>query len=167
MVLPVGTISMDQVNTELGHSATKLISLNQSDVRALAGKSSGTISMDDLRGKSASLSMVTGLYDAWTIGFVRSAAPATGTMTPNTWNGATIIDCYESDFHKRTLIVRMSPTSLGRSFFSRVTVGTVKDRYTSSGDYWNNESGYTTWAWSNWTGYQFGIGSTYPVTFYL
>lgn len=53
MALPAGTISMSQVNTELGLSATAQISLNQAAVRTLAGVASGTISMNDLRGKSA------------------------------------------------------------------------------------------------------------------
>lgn len=53
MTLPAtGPISMSQVATELGISATGL-SLNDSRVRALAGKPSGAISMADLRGKSA------------------------------------------------------------------------------------------------------------------
>lgn len=52
MALPsTGSISMSQVRTELGLSGT--ISLGQSQVRALAGKSSGLISLADLRGKSA------------------------------------------------------------------------------------------------------------------
>lgn len=54
MTLPVGTISMSQVNTELGLASTTNISLNQANVRTLAGVGgSGTIiSMDDLRGKT-------------------------------------------------------------------------------------------------------------------
>lgn len=53
MVLPTGTISMANVNVELGLSSTTTISLNQTNVRTLAGVASGTISMNDLRGKSA------------------------------------------------------------------------------------------------------------------
>lgn len=53
MTLPTGTISMSQVNTELGLTSTTLISLNQTNVRTLAGVPSGAISMNDLRGKSA------------------------------------------------------------------------------------------------------------------
>lgn len=52
MALPsTGSISMSQVNTELKKSATAVISLNDANVRKLANKPSGTISMNDLRGK--------------------------------------------------------------------------------------------------------------------
>lgn len=55
MVLPVApnTISLGQVNTELGLSASALISLNDTAVRNLAGVASGAISMSNLHGKSA------------------------------------------------------------------------------------------------------------------
>lgn len=53
MALPTGTISMSQVNVELGRGSTATISLNETAVRNLAGVSSGTISMNNLRGKSA------------------------------------------------------------------------------------------------------------------
>ena len=51
MALPSsGSISMGQVRTELKKSGS--LDLNNSDVRRLAGKPSGTIRMSDLRGKS-------------------------------------------------------------------------------------------------------------------
>lgn len=43
---------MSQVNTELGLAATTTISLNQANVRTLAGVPSGQISMSNLYGKS-------------------------------------------------------------------------------------------------------------------
>ena len=43
---------MSDVNTELGRSSAANISLNETAVRTLAGVASGTISMDNLRGKS-------------------------------------------------------------------------------------------------------------------
>lgn len=52
MTLPTGAISMSQVNSELQRSATQNISMNDGQVRQLAGRGSGAISMGDLRGKS-------------------------------------------------------------------------------------------------------------------
>ncbi len=52
MTLPVGQISLSQVNVELQQGATTTISLNQSNVRSLAGVPSGQISMQNLQGKS-------------------------------------------------------------------------------------------------------------------
>lgn len=57
MALPTGTISMSQVNVELRKTATALITLNDTAVRKLAGKTSGTISMNDLRGKQYTVSV--------------------------------------------------------------------------------------------------------------
>jgi len=53
-----GTISMggstagQSINLELGRSATSLINLNETDVRSLAGISSGAISLSNFWGKS-------------------------------------------------------------------------------------------------------------------
>lgn len=54
MTTPTGTISLSDVNVELGRSSTASINMNESAVRTLAGVGgSGTIiSMNDLRGKS-------------------------------------------------------------------------------------------------------------------
>ena len=54
MTLPTGAIAMSDVNTELGQGSTTTISLNDTNVRNIAGIPSGAISMNDLRGKSAS-----------------------------------------------------------------------------------------------------------------
>lgn len=53
MALPTGTISLSQVNVELDRNATATINLNDADVRSLAERVTGVISMSDLQGKSA------------------------------------------------------------------------------------------------------------------
>ena len=54
MPTPSGTISLSDVNTELGRSSTANISMNEAAVRTLAGVggSGSIITMDNLRGKS-------------------------------------------------------------------------------------------------------------------
>ena len=53
MTLPAsGPISLSQVNTELGRPATNWITMNDPDVRRLAGAPSGAIYMSFLYGKS-------------------------------------------------------------------------------------------------------------------
>lgn len=65
MPTPTGTISLSDVNIELGRSSTQTIDMNDSAVRNLAGVggSGTTISMNDLRGKS-NLAAVLNNYDA-------------------------------------------------------------------------------------------------------
>lgn len=53
MTLPAGTISLSDVNVELSKSSIATISLNDADVRGLAGVPSGFIDLQDLQGKSA------------------------------------------------------------------------------------------------------------------
>lgn len=57
MTLPVGTISLSGVNVELRLSSTQIISLNDANVRQLAGVPSGAISMSNLQGKSYVISI--------------------------------------------------------------------------------------------------------------
>lgn len=57
MTTPTGQISLNNVNVELGLSGTTLISMNQTNVRTLAGVPSGAISMQNLQGKSNRVSL--------------------------------------------------------------------------------------------------------------
>lgn len=53
MPTPSGTISLNDVNVELGLAGTTTISMNQTNVRSLAGVPSGAISMQNLQNKSS------------------------------------------------------------------------------------------------------------------
>lgn len=56
MALPSsGEITFAMINIELGRTATTPMTLNDTDVRALAGRPSGAISLSDFYGKSNSL----------------------------------------------------------------------------------------------------------------
>jgi hypothetical protein len=58
MTLPVsGPLSLNAVNVELGFAGTTLLSLNQANVRTLAGVPSGTISMSNLYSGSSRVSL--------------------------------------------------------------------------------------------------------------
>lgn len=82
MTLPsTGPISLANVNVELGLSSTTNISLNQTNVRTLAGISSGTISLNSLRGKSNAPTITispSSLYTSRSGGGSATSATATG-----------------------------------------------------------------------------------------
>lgn len=82
MTLPAsGSISLSQVNTELGLSSTASISLNDSAVRTLFAKSSGAIAMSDGYGKSNTFPFT--ISSNQTNANLRSLAISAG------WNGTT------------------------------------------------------------------------------
>lgn len=81
MALPSsGSISLSQVNTELGLSSTAQISLNNSAVRTLFGKASGMIAMSDGYGKANQF--------AFTISSNQTNANLASLATAAGWNGS-------------------------------------------------------------------------------
>lgn len=65
MALPSGTtIHMSDVNVELNRAWNQTISLNDGEVRNLAGRPSGAISMSDLWGKSNAITIYAGNIQA-------------------------------------------------------------------------------------------------------
>jgi hypothetical protein len=95
MTLPVSpnSISLSQVNIELGLTSNTAISLNNTAVRALFGRTSGTISMSDGWGKSSVVKLGTPTFTAATGG--------AGTVS-FTWNAITSATSYDVTFNGTT-----------------------------------------------------------------
>ncbi len=95
MALPsTGPITMDMIRKELNRH-TGAISLNDADVRTLAGKHTGTISMSDLRGKEQYGYTITVGHHGDFYGYSISGNPHFGAMvssssgfTPNSINAS-------------------------------------------------------------------------------
>jgi hypothetical protein len=85
MTLPSGQLSLSGVNGELGLSTSSKISLSDTNVRLLAGKSTGQIGFGDLRGKTWAFSFATSVAGGQIN--VRSAAVAAG------WNQVSPVTC--------------------------------------------------------------------------
>lgn len=83
MTTPSGTISLNDVNVELGFAGTTLISMNQSSVRTLAGVPSGAISMQNLQGKSNRVT-ASATISANTANYVLNTAKASGYVAGKT-----------------------------------------------------------------------------------
>jgi len=136
MALPSsGTITLNQVNVELGNSGTASINMGSSDVRGLFGVASGAISMSDGYGASSgniygSRGMVSGGYSStspagWTnnveyfntTGTISSAS--FGTMISTYVNGQPLATTSGS----RALFSAGANTTVGTGYFTVATTG--------------------------------------------
>ena len=76
MALPnTGAISFSMVNLQLHRPEMQQISLHDIQVRGLAGKTSGAIGLDDLRGKYAGAKLTAAQIDSDVFGFQASPVP--------------------------------------------------------------------------------------------
>lgn len=76
MALPnTGAISFSMVNLQLHRPEMQQISLHDAQVRGLAGKTSGAIGLDDLRGKYAGAKLIAAQIDSDMFGFQASPVP--------------------------------------------------------------------------------------------
>lgn len=149
-ILPTGTISMAQVASELGLSQTG-INLNHSSVRRLAGKTSGTISMNDLRGKANwapthTLNVLsTNHYGVLVYGFNRGDTYNAnfGSISPSSVNGTTILHMVAEENNGRAQI-RMNNSMSDPEIHIEMSNGGTKyifEKASSSSSYYNLSSG--------------------------
>lgn len=125
MALPnSGPITMAMIAAEIGISASGL-SLNDSRVRQLAGKPSGTISFSDLLGKSATWkgSITVGQIADPTYGY--SYAFEAGALSPVVFEGITIYDMIQYDEKgsgNGDILVSSSNNALFRSLVRSIVI---------------------------------------------
>ena len=76
MALPnTGAISFNMLNLQLQRPEMQQISLHDAQVRGLAGKTSGAIGLDDLRGKYAGAKLTAAQINSGVFGFQASPVP--------------------------------------------------------------------------------------------
>lgn len=140
-----GAISLADVNVELLKASTTNISLNNADVRSLAGVPSGTISMSNLYGK-------TYLPTVTFVGFVENDEGAASSSTVNAPTGTTtgdisIVFAWCDSLNNPTLSTPTSGwTKIGQTtdidrpacaaFYSTTSIGNMSINTTVSGA-WN------------------------------
>lgn len=135
-----GTGTNSSINLELGQSATAQVSMNDTNVRTLAGVASGAITMPtNFYGKGAATVNFTDQYIA-----SNQSAPATAGYSVNS-NG---FDYERVQSVSSVLTQWVTPTSAGGNYevFATVTSGSVTTGTTGS---WVATSGNPEWTRSN------------------
>lgn len=172
MTLPAsGPISMSQVATELGVTSTG-INLNQTNVRTLAGRPSGTISMSDLLGKSSAIvfTVVADSRNTHT-GFARlslSGGADYGSCTPSRIGNLEpmYIDFSIAQEDGRLLFGIYMLGNLPQNEFTSVTIlgRTFLTNFTNPSDFYWQTNVYATWVWYD-VYLPITSGQTFTVTF--
>jgi len=173
-----GTTSTRSINLELGRSGTATSNLGETDLRTLAGVSSGAISISNFYNKSNSLDSQTitvGQGSGNRFGFSNfsSVGWTGGSITDGTCNfksGTSYKAIYHSDNTNRAyLFINGNQTNAG---FSTMTVSSITGSdptvtYTRTDAIFNVGSTSTYWTWRNQVAEPFGstTGTLKLVTF--
>jgi hypothetical protein len=128
MTLPsTGIITLSQVNTELGRSTTATINMNDAAVRTLAGVggSGTTIAMQNLRGKSASVTLQFNNSDSF-FSFAGGQQYAKASISLLT-NGSIVVATTEAGQTTAGPTAYLNPltTNAGANFEYRLNVSTL------------------------------------------
>lgn len=164
MALPTtGPISLAQVAVELGRPNTK-ISLGDADVRALAGKPTGPVTLADLLGKASGATLVAGRSgggDPHEIGFGGSASYGSLTAIAGlTTQPSTFSDWVSgsSRIGSLTFAANMVAELAGKSVYVNGTKITMKAATYSTDTF------KTTWEAQAGSSFGFVDGATYSVS---
>jgi hypothetical protein len=119
-----GTTTNRSINLEISRSATATSSLGETDLRTLAGVSSGAISMSDFYGASSAWILTEGTENT-TYGHTAGV----GSISPTTYNSATIQQIATSSFAIKGSYTYIMVTSFSgnqsTSFFSSLSLAGV------------------------------------------
>lgn len=164
-----GSTSGRSINLELNRSATASSNLNESALRSLAQRSSGSISLSHFHGKSNALDTqtVTVGYMAGNTYFPTSygynnlfayGSVSDGTLNP--LNNATITYLAWNDNNNVTLSVTGYYSNSG---FTTMNIAGTNFNRTSA--VYTGTSGGSSWVWNNTTTNPFGTSGTKTVVF--
>jgi hypothetical protein len=161
MTLPVsGAISLYNIAVELGISNSG-ISLNQANVRALASKPGGSVSLNDLRGKSSAppvttFSMSTGLdATGYAVGYSRYEFGSLSNANPGKFDVISLNSNFSS-----YLLFRING-AFTASYLTSIKINGITV-LGSAASFSVTNGNISQWAWFN-TNVGLGSGNTYSV----
>lgn len=164
-----GAISLNDIHVEAGGTSGTQASINDADLRALIGKSSGAqMSFNEWYGASASLEQVTVtagsatiFFNTWT-GFQNFLSPNIGSVSDSTFSPKSA--SYAGLYHiagSNTLNFRLHGT-LSNADWTSMVVGSAI--YTRTSATFSQTGGDTLWYWSSVSSSPFTSGSNTTVT---
>jgi hypothetical protein len=137
-----GTTTNRSINLEISRSATATSSLGETDLRTLAGVSSGAISMSDFYGASSAWIITEG-SEGTTYGHTASI----GSISPTTYNSSTIKSIATSSITIKGsttyLLVCTFSGNQSTSFFSSISIGGIANAQSTFSRVYSSEFDHT------------------------
>ena len=169
-----GAISLNQIHVEAGGSSGSIVSINDSDVRSLIGKSSGaTSSFSQFYGASSSLDTQTITVGAWAIANIYFStayygyrqSPSNGAISDGTLNVASNRTIAGFSWNGITNLGLFLSGSASNSGWTTVTINGIA--LSRSSATFSTVSGNSRWLWNTQTTNPFGttVGATKQAVF--
>lgn len=145
-----GAISLNEIHVAAGGTSGTTVSLNDSDVRSLAGVPSGAIDFADFYGASSSWTLTEGGTSTSSYanyGF--SISGNFGSISPTTHNSATIQGIYSNSVSVKgstsySLFVQANGNQ-STSWFSSISIAGVSHAQSSFGRSYDSNTNITVW----------------------